>query len=121
MNETTDSSTRFIGFAKWLAGKAALIPALLACVAIGYFLHWGLSPDVKPQPTTQPASTQPAGAKDSAQLYLCSMNFSHHPYFSSTDPEEKCAYCGMELIPATAEQMARGDPNRTVLSDAAGW
>ena len=119
MNETTDPPTRPGGFAKWLAGKAALIPAGIACLAIGYFLHWALSPAASGLPTTRAASTQPGGTKTRAQLYVCSMNFSHHPYFSSTDPDEKCGYCGMQSIPATAEQTAGGDPNRTRLSDAA--
>ncbi|MBL7222158.1 MAG: efflux RND transporter periplasmic adaptor subunit, partial [Phycisphaerae bacterium] len=118
MNGITDSptpgSSRIAGFAKWLAGKAALIPVLIACLATGYFLHWALAPG-----PSGLATTQPAGPKDRAQLYVCSMNFSHHPYFSSTDPDEKCGYCGMQSIPATAEQMAGGDPNRTRLSDAA--
>jgi membrane fusion protein, copper/silver efflux system len=123
MNETTDSSTlggdRIAKLAKWLAGKAALVPACIACIAIGYFLHWAMSPVVTRQATTQPATTQPDEAPQPAQLYLCSMNFSHHPYFSSTDPDERCGYCKMELIAATKEQMAQGDPNRTRLSDAA--
>ena len=111
---TTPGDDRIARFAKWLAGKAALIPALIACLAIGYFLHWALAPAASSLPMTQPA-----GSQDQAQLYVCSMNFSHHPYFSSTDPDEKCGYCGMQSIPATAEQTAGGDPNRTRLSDAA--
>ena len=110
MNDTTNSSSP----ARWLAGKAALIPVLLACIGVGYFLHWAMAPAVSHQPTTQPAK-----AVSGEQLYVCSMNFSHHPYFSSTNPDEKCGYCGMQSIPATEEQMSQGDPNRTVLSDAA--
>ncbi len=110
MNDTTNSSTPV----RWLLGKAGLVPALLACIALGYFLHWALAPVDSHQQTAQPSK---AGTTE--QLYVCSMNFSHHPYFSSTDPDKKCSYCGMQSIPATADQMAQGDPNRTVLSEAA--
>ncbi|MCP4378866.1 MAG: DUF3347 domain-containing protein [bacterium] len=112
MSETTDSTTPdgdlIAKLAKWLAGKAALIPALLACVAVGYFLHWALAPATSRQPTTQPssggtASIQPGELTSGAQLYVCSMNFSHHPYFASTDPDEKCGYCGMSLITPSAK------------------
>jgi Cu(I)/Ag(I) efflux system membrane fusion protein len=112
---TTPGDDRVVRLAKWLAGKTALIPVLLACLAIGYFLHWALSPAVSGRPTSQSASTQPPGPK---KLYVCPMNFAPHAYFSSTDPDEKCVYCGMPLKLAK-NGSAQGDPKRTVLSDVA--
>ena len=112
MNNTEDTQTRPAAV-EWLIGKAALIPALLACVAIGYFLHWALSPAVERSPGGRSSN---AAARTEAQLFICPMNYSHHPYFSSTDPQEKCGYCSMPLVAASKEQMKKGDPNRTSLS-----
>ncbi|MCP4379448.1 MAG: efflux RND transporter periplasmic adaptor subunit, partial [bacterium] len=112
MSETTDSKdtkARPAGFAKWLVGRVSLIPALLACVAMGYFLHWALVPVPSGAPS-QRASTQPS---EPEKLYVCPMNFAPHAYFSSTDPNEKCGLCGMEL------KLAEKKGPRTVLSDAA--
>src|SRR5690554_5296079 len=36
-------------------------------------------------------------AEEDVQEYTCSM----HPNFRSTDPNERCPICGMELIPVT--------------------
>lgn len=47
-------------------------------------------------------------ADDAVQEYTCSM----HPNFRSTDPNERCPICGMELIPVTASS-ARDDDNLT--------
>jgi Cu(I)/Ag(I) efflux system membrane fusion protein len=51
------------------------------------------------------------------QKYVCSMNISFHPYFSSQDPDEKCGYCGMDLIPAPMEEDEAGE-RELVMSEA---
>ena len=43
-------------------------------------------------------------AEEDVQEYTCSM----HPNFRSTDPNERCPICGMELIPVTRSS-ARDD------------
>ena len=56
-----------------------------------------------------------AGAK---QKYVCSMNISFHPYYSSYDPDDKCGFCGMDLIPAPSDQGQLGERQLT-MSEAA--
>lgn len=125
MNEIEDPSTlepppeppdehRSSDLVMLLVGKVTLILMFLACIVAGYFLHWALSPAVKPQPTTKSA-----GAGEQTQLYICPMNYSHHAYFSSTDPDEKCGRCGMPLVVASKGQMDNRDPSRTTLSPQA--
>ncbi len=47
-----------------------------------------------------------------ATKYVCPMNVSYHPYFSSMEPDEKCGYCGMDLI---AESDVGSDEGERIL------
>ncbi len=94
---------------------------VVACVLIGLTVGWLSRSAFISTPTSPPPQTQPAGGDeaDKPTLYVCSMNISYHPYFSSTDPETPCGYCGMQLIPAAEDEAAGGDPTLTVISETA--
>lgn len=51
-------------------------------------------------------------ADDAVQEYTCSM----HPNFRSTDPNERCPICGMELIPVTTTSTRDDDGTRIEFS-----
>ena len=53
-----------------------------------------------------------ADAESGDQWFTCSM----HPQVRTTDPDERCPICGMELIPVAAEAEDEGDPSLPVLA-----
>ena len=97
-----------------MPARSYLVLALVAagCLLAGFFIHAAVSTDGGPP---RPA----AGPGADKRLYVCSMNYSHHAYFSSTNPDEPCAYCGMQLVAATTEQAASAPADTLVLSPSA--
>ncbi|MCC5880040.1 MAG: efflux RND transporter periplasmic adaptor subunit [Idiomarina sp.] len=57
---------------------------------------------------SQEASFSDSLVADEEQEYTCSM----HPNFRSTDPNERCPICGMELIPVTSSAARDDDLTR---------
>ena len=54
---------------------------------------------------------QLADAESGDRWFTCSM----HPQVRTTDPNERCPICGMELIPVAAEAEDEGDPSLPIL------
>jgi hypothetical protein len=54
---------------------------------------------------------QLADAESGDRWFTCSM----HPQVRTTDPNERCPICGMELIPVAADAEDEGDPSLPVL------
>ena len=81
----------------------------LGCVVLGVLLR-SLSGG------TDTVSASSAAAVD--VKYVCPMNISYHPYFSSEDPKEKCGYCGMDLVADAGHDSDEGE-RVLVMSEAA--
>ena len=88
-------------FLRWLLGKLGVGVLLLLALGLGYFVR-GWFP--RPSQELRMAAERPqkeAGVEEPAepekQLWICSMNVTYHPYYSSDQPG-KCKFCGMPLI-----------------------
>lgn len=94
----------------WTQVSRPMAAATIAVVfLIGCLVGWGLSPA---GPTSAPA------AADKKQVWVCSMNYTHHPYYQSDKPGN-CGYCGMPLEPVAADQAAEAGRLRTTISEVA--
>ena len=94
-----------------LGKHAGVVALVIAALVGGYLLRAWIVPE-KPAEQSQKAAT----AKK-PELWVCSMNNNPHPYDSS-DKFRKCKYCGMDLIPAAADDPG-SDPRELVMSEQA--
>lgn len=87
---------------RWLYAGGLLV--LLIGISLGSFMTGrNMRPDSQYATPTQPASDQSdddqgdgdSGDGEDETVYYCSM----HPQIQSTDPDEPCPICGMDLIP----------------------
>jgi membrane fusion protein, copper/silver efflux system len=89
---------------QFLRSRIGYLALIAAGVLGGYLLAAGLNRDGShDHPVAEAAegeSVQPAHAR--TQLYTCSM----HPQVRSTNPDDKCPICGMDLIPVPVDDEA---------------
>ncbi len=97
-----------VRFLKLIGRVVGIVALLAAAVVAGYVLRGCAA-----------APATPASAEEEPTLWVCSMNISYHPYYSSDRPGN-CKYCGMALIPATSESAGKEEGLRVFTTTAVG-
>jgi len=96
-----------------LVSKLGVLVLVAVAAVIGYGFHAWLA--AGPENGYRPEMEGPAQAE--AEVWICSMNITYHPYYSSDRPG-RCKFCGMDLIPAPSSSGGEGGMRRFVTSAA---
>ena len=85
-----------------LGRHVGVLAAVVAALLVGFWARGCLAPELAlhPSPLAAGASEE---QEEKAELWICPMNISYHPYYSSSKAGN-CKFCGMTLVQAEAEE-----------------